>query len=117
MTTTRVLITDLAGQPPGPAPNHCEPDASVGRGRLPTVRSAPAVRKPDVHSARGGWDARITTGEQRRPGTVIDCAQFGSMDEAKQWTAAAVLYWQAHAPDGWWVTGGITARADPQRAG
>jgi hypothetical protein len=116
MTTTRVLITDLAGQPSGPAPNHRERGASVGRGRLSTVTSAPVVPRPDIHAACG-WDARITTGEHRRPDTVIDCAQFGSMDEAKRWTAAAVLYWQAHAPDGWWVTGGITARADPQRAG
>jgi len=116
MTTTRVLITDLAGPSPGAAPRHLEPDTSVGRASLATVTSAATAHQPDLRSG-DGWDARITTGEEKHPGAVIDCAQFDSLAEAKRWTIAAILYWQAHAPDGWWVTGGITARADPQPAG
>jgi hypothetical protein len=104
MTMTHVLIPDLV---------QLSPDDRVCS---VAVASASTAEDSQIGSD-GGWDARITTGDGKDPGTVIDRAQFDRMDEAKRWTATATLYWQVHAPDGWWVTGGITARADQEYLG
>jgi hypothetical protein len=104
MTMTHVLIPDLVQLSP------TDPVCFAAD------TSATTAEDPEIGSG-GGWDAQITTGDGKEPGTVIDRAQFDSMDEAKRWTATATLYWQAHAPDGWWVTGGITATADQEYLG
>jgi hypothetical protein len=63
------------------------------------------------------WRARIITGDDDNPGTVIDAAQFDTLANAKRWTAAAILHWHAYAPDGWWVTGRITGAGTAKDGG
>jgi hypothetical protein len=81
------------------------------RDATPTIaedRVAPG-RDDSPEVGRQTWRARIATGDGDNPGTVIDAAQFDTLAHARRWTAAAILRWHAYAPDGWWVTGRITA--------
>ena len=106
-TSSYLLLPDRPQTSPTHAPDFgCDRPFGVTDPTTVTTSVSATDRGTSIH---GGWQVRITAADDQHPDTVIDRASFDTFAEARQWTTATILYRQAYAPDGWRVSGRITA--------
>ena len=108
-TSSHLLIADAAHPAGDTIRNNSGPAEPLSAAAEPTVKR-PVTATGSVPRGDCDCDVHIIAGSADQPASVLDRARFHSVAEARRWTALAILYWQADAPQGSWVTGQITAR-------